>query len=119
MELDSTRAETTPRRFLSITMVYHVVGDVPQKLVERVVDKTLEKYCSVSASLNPEMVIDWCGRFIHHQRLDGRPWLRKASVNALHKASYTGVQRACNPRGAAIGFHASSTARTVANGLMA
>jgi uncharacterized OsmC-like protein len=40
-------------------MVYHVVGDVPQKLVERVVAKSHEKYCSVSASLDPEMVIDW------------------------------------------------------------
>ena len=59
VELDSTRAETTPRRFTSITMVYHVVGDVPQKLVERVVAKSHEKYCSVSASLDPEMVIDW------------------------------------------------------------
>ncbi|MAD55539.1 MAG: hypothetical protein CL972_02810 [Euryarchaeota archaeon] len=59
VELDSTRAETTPRRFTSITMVYHVVGDVPQKLVERVVAKSHEKYCSVSASLDPEMTIEW------------------------------------------------------------
>ena len=59
VESDSTRAETAPRRFTSIIMVYHVVGDVPQKLVERVVAKSHEKYCSVSASLDPEMVIDW------------------------------------------------------------
>ncbi len=59
VDLDSTRADTQPRRFTSITMVYHVVGDVPQKLVERVVAKSHEKYCSVSASLDPEMVIDW------------------------------------------------------------
>ena len=59
VDLDSTRAETTPRRFTSITMVYHVVGDVPQKLVERVVAKSHEKYCSVSATLDPDMVIDW------------------------------------------------------------
>jgi putative redox protein len=59
VELDSTRASETPRRFLSITMVFHVVGDVPVKLLERVVDKTLEKYCSVSSSLNPDIPIDW------------------------------------------------------------
>jgi putative redox protein len=59
VDLDSTRADTQPRRFTSITMVYHVVGDVPQKLVERVVAKSHEKYCSVSASLDPEMAIDW------------------------------------------------------------
>jgi len=59
VELDSTRSETQPRRFTSITMVYHVVGDVPQKLVERVVAKSHEKYCSVSASLAPDIAIDW------------------------------------------------------------
>lgn len=59
VELDSTRAPEAPRRFLSITMVFHVVGDVPVKLLERVVDKTLEKYCSVSSSLDPNIPIDW------------------------------------------------------------
>ena len=59
VDLDSVRAETSPRRFTSITMVYHVVGDVPQKLVERVVAKSHEKYCSVSASLDPNLTIDW------------------------------------------------------------
>ena len=59
VELDSTRAPTAPRRFLSITMVFHVVGTVPVKLLERIVDKTLEKYCSVSSSLNPDIPIDW------------------------------------------------------------
>ena len=59
VELDSTRASETPRRFLSITMEFHVVGDVPVKLLERVVDKTLEKYCSVSSSLHPDIPIEW------------------------------------------------------------
>jgi putative redox protein len=59
VDLDSTRAEGTPRRFTSMTMVYHVVGDVPKKLVERVVHKSHEKYCSVSNSLDPTINIDW------------------------------------------------------------
>ncbi|MEL0331555.1 MAG: OsmC family protein [Candidatus Poseidoniales archaeon] len=59
VELDSTRASEAPRRFLSITMVFHVVGEVPVKLLDRVVDKTLEKYCSVSSSLNPDIPIDF------------------------------------------------------------
>ena len=59
VELDSTRATEAPRRFLSITMVFHVEGDVPVKLLERVVDKTLEKYCSVSSSLNPDIPLDF------------------------------------------------------------
>tara|TARA_B110000459_G_scaffold161802_1_gene177987 strand:+ start:34 stop:417 length:384 start_codon:yes stop_codon:yes gene_type:complete len=48
VELDSTRAETTPRVFESVKMIYHVEGDVPEKLLERIVAKSHEKYCSVS-----------------------------------------------------------------------
>lgn len=48
VELDSTRAETTPRVFKTVEMIYHVEGDVPEKLLERIVAKSHEKYCSVS-----------------------------------------------------------------------
>tara|TARA_B110000881_G_scaffold219286_1_gene240760 strand:- start:1924 stop:2304 length:381 start_codon:yes stop_codon:yes gene_type:complete len=51
VDMDSTRAETSPRFFTSMHLIYHVEGDVPQKLVERLVDKSHEKYCSVSNSL--------------------------------------------------------------------
>jgi len=30
VELDSTRAETTPRVFETVEMIYHVEGDVPE-----------------------------------------------------------------------------------------
>ena len=48
VELDSTRAETTPRVFKTVEMTYHVEGDIPEKLLERIVAKSHEKYCSVS-----------------------------------------------------------------------
>ena len=48
VELDSTRAETSPRVFKTVEMIYHVAGDVPEKLVERIVEKSHEKLCSVS-----------------------------------------------------------------------
>jgi len=48
VELDSTRAEATPRVFESVEMIYHVEGNVPEKLLERIVAKSHEKYCSVS-----------------------------------------------------------------------
>jgi uncharacterized OsmC-like protein len=48
VELDSTRVETTPRVFETVEMIYHVEGDVPEKLLERIVAKSHEKYCSVS-----------------------------------------------------------------------
>ena len=59
VEMDSTRAEQSPRVFTSMTMVYHVEGDVPRKLVERVVAKSHEKYCSVSNSLDAAIKVDW------------------------------------------------------------
>jgi putative redox protein len=59
VELDSERAESTPRVFTSIEMVYHVTGDVPQKLVERVVAKSHEKYCSVSNMFSQSVEITW------------------------------------------------------------
>ena len=57
VDMDSTRNDESPRYFTTIHMVYHVVGDVPQKLVERVVHKSHEKYCSVSNSLRDDCKI--------------------------------------------------------------
>tara|TARA_B110000444_G_scaffold259679_1_gene304210 strand:- start:32356 stop:32622 length:267 start_codon:yes stop_codon:yes gene_type:complete len=48
VELDSTRAESSPRVFKTVEMIYHVEGDVPEKLLERIVEKSHEKLCSVS-----------------------------------------------------------------------
>ena len=57
VDIDSTRNDESPRYFTSMHMVYHVVGDVPQRLVERVVHKSHEKYCSVSNSLRDDCKI--------------------------------------------------------------
>ena len=57
VDMDSTRNDESPRYFTSMHLVYHVVGEVPQKLVERVVHKSHEKYCSVSNSLRDDCKI--------------------------------------------------------------
>ena len=59
VDMDSTRNDESPRYFTSMHMVYHVVGDVPQRLVERVVHKSHEKYCSVSNSLRDDCKITY------------------------------------------------------------
>jgi putative redox protein len=59
VELDSTREEQSPRVFTSIEMTYHVAGDIPQNLVERIVAKSHEKYCSVSNMINQTAKITW------------------------------------------------------------
>lgn len=59
VELDSVREEQSPRVFTSIEMTYHVAGDIPQNLVERIVAKSHEKYCSVSNMINQSVNISW------------------------------------------------------------
>tara|TARA_B100001079_G_scaffold236353_1_gene218753 strand:- start:301 stop:693 length:393 start_codon:yes stop_codon:yes gene_type:complete len=48
IEMESERAGSAPRVFTSINMIYNVRGDVPLKLVERIVAKSHEKYCTIS-----------------------------------------------------------------------
>lgn len=59
VELEAERAEEAPRVFTKVEMVYHVKGQVPQKLVERVVAKSHEKYCSVSNMIHHTADITW------------------------------------------------------------
>ena len=59
VELDSVREEQSPRVFTSIEMIYHITGDIPQNLVERIVEKSHEKYCSVSNMINKSVNISW------------------------------------------------------------
>lgn len=58
VEIDSTRREESPRSFTSIDMQYHIKGEVPKLLAERIVQKSHEKYCSVSNSINPSIKIN-------------------------------------------------------------
>jgi putative redox protein len=59
IEIEAERAETSPRYLTSLTMIYHVEGAVPKKLVERLVKMSHEKYCSVSNSLRKDMEMNW------------------------------------------------------------
>ncbi len=57
VEMDATRSEESTRHFTSMHLVYHIEGNVPRKLVERVVDKSHEKYCGVSNSIRQDCKI--------------------------------------------------------------
>jgi putative redox protein len=59
VDLDAERREDYPRSFTKVDMVYHVEGDVPEKLVRRTIEKSHEKYCSVSNSLGRDIEITW------------------------------------------------------------
>ena len=59
VDLDADRREEYPRSFTKVNMTYHVEGDVPEKLIRRTIEKSHEKYCSVSNSLDENIEIVW------------------------------------------------------------
>jgi putative redox protein len=60
IELDADRVEESPRRFSAIRMLYIIEGDVPEKLVRRIIEKSHSKYCSVGAMVTGAgATLDW------------------------------------------------------------
>jgi putative redox protein len=58
MEVEGTRRAEEPRRYISITLEYHIAGDgLDASKVERAIALSLEKYCSVVHSLAPDITI--------------------------------------------------------------
>tara|TARA_B100001250_G_scaffold407573_1_gene428564 strand:+ start:1139 stop:1531 length:393 start_codon:yes stop_codon:yes gene_type:complete len=57
IELEAERAKQAPKVFTSISMNYHVEGEAPVKLVKRLVEKSHDKYCTVSNMFKPTVDI--------------------------------------------------------------
>ena len=49
------RAEEPPRRYLRITLHFHVSGDVPADAIERAIALSRDKYCSVWHSFRQDI----------------------------------------------------------------
>lgn len=56
MEVTGNRAEEHPKRFTDITIHYALEGDLPEDKVVRAIQLSKEKYCSVSHSLNANIL---------------------------------------------------------------
>ena len=54
-DLTGQRAPDEPRRFTSITVHYTITGDVPADKVERAIQLSREKYCSVWHSMRQDI----------------------------------------------------------------
>lgn len=54
-----SRAPTPPRRLTDVHLTYRVSTDSPLEHVERAVQLSFDKYCSVSASLAPDIRTTW------------------------------------------------------------
>tara|TARA_B110000196_G_C20640981_1_gene428450 strand:- start:114 stop:506 length:393 start_codon:yes stop_codon:yes gene_type:complete len=60
IELESDRSLERPKVFTAIRMKYVVEGDVPEKLVERLIAQSHEKYCSVGVMITRSgATLDW------------------------------------------------------------
>ena len=55
VSLTGERAQENPHRFLSFELVFRVNGSVPPDQVQRAIDLSHEKYCSVWHSLRQDM----------------------------------------------------------------
>jgi putative redox protein len=54
-ELTGQRAPEVPHRFTAIALHFTVTGDVPAEQVQRAIELSREKYCSVWHSLRPDI----------------------------------------------------------------
>ncbi len=63
MEIDGVRATEHPKRFTAIHLLYVLKGDMPEERVRRAIELSVDRYCSVSHSLN--------ATFTYSYRLNG------------------------------------------------
>lgn len=57
-KLTGARAPQEPRRFTAITLVFAITGAIPADQMERAIQLSREKYCSVWHSLRPDITLD-------------------------------------------------------------
>lgn len=52
---EGQRAEHHPRRFVRMSIVFHVTGNVDDHVIERAIDLSRNKYCSVWNTIRPDV----------------------------------------------------------------
>jgi putative redox protein len=57
IKIETKRVDSIPSYFEEIKLIFEVNRDVPVEKLEKAIDMTLKKYCSVSASLKEEVKI--------------------------------------------------------------
>ena len=58
VDLKGERTQTEPRRFTRIELRYTITGNVPPEPIERAIQLSREKYCSVWHSMRQDIVLD-------------------------------------------------------------
>jgi putative redox protein len=58
VDLVAQRAEEDPHRITSVELKYSITGNVPKDVVQRAIDLSRDKYCSVWHSLREDITLD-------------------------------------------------------------
>ena len=67
VRFSGTRAPETPSRLVGAKLEFHITGDVPGDAVQRAIELSREKYCSVWLSLREDITLDT------HYEIEGSP----------------------------------------------
>jgi putative redox protein len=60
IEASGVRREQEPRRYTALHLDYHIAGDgLDETRARRAIDLSIEKYCSVLASLAPDITVTY------------------------------------------------------------
>ena len=60
IEIESQRAQESPKVFTAVAMKYIVKGEVPEKLLHRLIESSHEKFCSVGKMITRSgATLDW------------------------------------------------------------
>lgn len=58
------RREEQPRAFTHVELVYEVEGEVPDKALDQACQLSVEKYCSVLATVREAPPVDWSAKVL-------------------------------------------------------
>ncbi len=58
IELEGVKSDQIPKRVEKIKLTIHIKTDIKQKIVDRVVKLAHNKYCTISNSINAEIIVD-------------------------------------------------------------
>lgn len=59
MKIDGVRATEHPKKFTAIHILYVLDGDMPEERVRHAIELSVDRYCSVSHSLNATMTYSY------------------------------------------------------------
>lgn len=58
IDLDATKSEEVPKRIEEVKLTIQIKTDIPEKIVDRIVKLSHEKYCRISNSINADLIVE-------------------------------------------------------------